>query len=104
MAGAQLVVPGVDLARSPRRRADGRESSRDISRRARAPPRGCAATVAARRGRTREGWAMRHGGIDRCPGGAPAAARGQFGGVAVAAGTRKDVRGRGGAREAMAAQ
>ena len=36
---------------------------------------------------------MRHGGIDRRPGDAPAAAWGRFGGIAVAAGTRKDVRG-----------
>ena len=36
---------------------------------------------------------MRHGDIDRRLGGAPAALRGQFGGAAVAAGTRKDVRG-----------
>ena len=34
---------------------------------------------------------MRHGGIDRRPGGAPTAARGRFGGVEVAAGTRRDV-------------
>ena len=45
---AQLVVPGVDLARSPRRRADGREPSRDVSRRACASPLGCAAAVSQR--------------------------------------------------------
>ena len=55
---------------------------------------------AARPDATREGWAMRRRGIDRRPGGAAAAARGRFGGVAVAAGTRKDVRG---TWEAMAA-
>ena len=48
---------------------------------------------AARPDATREGWAMRRRGIDRRPGGAAAAARGRFGGVAVAAGTRRDARG-----------
>ena len=48
---------------------------------------------AARPDVTREGWAVRRSGIDRRPAGAAAAARGRFGGVAVAAGTRRDVRG-----------
>ena len=97
---AQLIVSGVDLAHFLRRRADGRES---FARRLAA----CACATARMHGRrrraarpdaTREGWAMRRRGINRRPGGAAAAVREQFGGVAVAAGTRRDVRGTWGGR------
>ena len=105
-AARRLVVPGVDLARSPRRRADGRESSRDVSRRARAPPLGCAAAVAARRGRTQRGR------VGRCAMaasiGAPAVPRRRRGddsaGSQSRRGPARTFGGRGGAQEAIAAQ
>jgi len=97
--------PGVDLARSPRRRADGRESSRDVSRRARAPPLGCAAAVATRRGRTQRGR------VGRCAAaasiGAPAVPRRRRGDDSAGSQSRRGPvgtrGGRGGACEAMAA-
>ena len=103
--GAQLVVPSVDLARSPRWRADGRESSRDVSRRARAPPLGCAAAVAARRGRTQRGR------VGRCAAaasiGAPAVPRRRRGDDSAGSQSRRGPvgtrGGRGGACEAIAA-
>jgi len=68
----RLVVPGVDLAWSPRWRANGREPSRDVSRRARAPRawmRGRRRRAARPNVATRDGWAVRDDGIDRRPGG-----------------------------------